>query len=337
MDLAQCETCGFFWNTTFDVAQTTYDTEYESTQMHSRVFREYLKQTALDWLQSLDTPPRSILEVGCGQGEFLTTLAELTQANLLGFDPAFRPDGANPVQIIPKVLPAKPTATFDLVVNRMTLEHIAAPQDFLANLFQWVAPGGTMITQVPNAGRIISEQHVYELFYEHVNYFTQASLLHALQRAGFNDNRAEVTYGDQHLTIFSRRGPSPVPAASASAPGLQNTLPASLQRFTAHWNQILKDRHTSGRDVWIWGTGSRATTFLSFVSAQNALHGAIDINPLREGSYVLGTACKTFLPQALENRKNLSIIVMNPIYKDEIAEALGAISAEAELLLIDDF
>ncbi|MCZ4350914.1 class I SAM-dependent methyltransferase [Roseovarius aestuarii] len=304
--------------------------------MHSDFFRAYLEQTAVDWLNGLDSEPQSILEVGCGQGEFLAVLAEKTNATLQGFDPAFRLQDATSERVVADYLPEEPTAQFDLVMNRMTLEHIARPLDFVVNLRRWLAPGGTLITQVPNAERIIADQHVCELFYEHVNYFTKTSLVHLLERAGFKSNRVEITYDGQSLTVYSRLDPSKKPVTHSTVSGLENNLGASLARFSTDWNRILNDRLAKGREIWLWGTGSRATTFLAFACEHASVTGAVDINPMREGSYVLGTACRTFLPKALKGRQNLSIVVMNPIYKDEISKSLSALSVEAELLLVSD-
>jgi len=47
--------------------------------------------------------------------------------------------------------------SFDLVINRMTLEHIPHPRRFIQTMTEWLAPGGTLITQVPNAARTIDE------------------------------------------------------------------------------------------------------------------------------------------------------------------------------------
>ena len=336
MDLVGCPVCGFFWNATFQEDLLLYDADYESTQMHSGVFREYLQRTAREWLASLENEPHSILEVGCGQGEFLAALAEITAADLLGFDPSFRSDSGTTAKVIAEYLPTAPTSKFDLVITRMTLEHIGRPQDFLQNLSGWVTDDGTLITQVPNAERIMAGQQVCELFYEHVNYFTTSSLLHALERAGFHDNQVSITYEEQHLTVFSRRTGLDGKRAASETTSMGTVLPTSLERFISYWNQTLQEKAASGREIWIWGTGSRATTFLSFVHAPESLCGAIDINPLREGSFILGTSCMTFLPKALQGRRDLSIVVMNSIYKDEISAILSAISAEAELLLVND-
>lgn len=337
LTLVICAQCGFFWNDSFDGDQLIYDMDYESTQMYSDVFKDYLHQTASAWLQTLDAAPRSILEVGCGQGEFLQVLAGLCDARLLGYDPAYRATPDVSVDVIPEYLPAAPTGAFDLVVCRMTLEHIAQPQIFVSNLARWVAPGGTLIVQVPNAERVITQQNVTEIFYEHVNYFSTGALLRLLERAGFNSNRAEISYGGQNLTVFSTFARGDGATDQVPAQRVETTLPAALVLFTSYWSGILEDRAAGGRDVWIWGTGSRATSFLALLPNHAALEGAVDINPMRDGSYILGTACKTYLPTALNGRQNLTIIVMNPIYRDEISKALGDLSAEAELLMVDDF
>jgi SAM-dependent methyltransferase len=333
MDLATCPACGFLWNTSFEEDIPLYNRDYESTQMYSGVFRDYVEGMAREWLSCQDHEPSSILEVGCGQGEFLAVLERLTSAHLVGFDPSFRNDTSGRAKIIAEYLPSTASAQFDLVINRMTLEHIARPQEFLANLSNWLASDGTLITQVPNAEHVVSGENVCELFYEHVNYFTPASLVSALENAGFAVNRPYISYGGQHLTVVSRRGNCNDKQARPPVHTEKSNLPKALIKFKTYWNEILNERAESGRKVWIWGTGSRATTFLSLLQSSDHICGAIDINPKREGSYILGTRCKTFMPISLAGQENLTIVVMNPIYRDEISACLLEVSAEAELLL----
>lgn len=333
MDLLGCEYCGFVWNASFDEEVVVYDQSYEGTQIHSAHFRAYLRGMAAEWLANVGGAPASILEVGCGQGEFLSTLAELTSARLVGYDPAFRGLAPGGVEIIAERLPGAVDQSFDLVINRMTLEHIPHPRRFIQTMTEWLAPGGTLITQVPNAARTIDEGVACDLFYEHVNCFTQTSLGQLHRSVGLRHISFETGFDHQHLTAFAQRAPDF--GAGDTQPRSANRfqrLTSAIRTFSAQWPSHLEALRASGREIWVWGAGSRATTFIALLPDPSLVSGVVDINPARDGTFVLGSACQTHIPRALAGRDNLAVIVMNPIYMTEIATELAAIQASALLV-----
>src|SRR5258706_10892715 len=96
MDITHCDDCGFVFNAAFDPQLAVYSPHYENDQTASSTFRDYLDQIA-DRVLGAIAPGGSpiVLEVGCGQGHFLTRLASLPAARFMrfvGFDPAWRGD-----------------------------------------------------------------------------------------------------------------------------------------------------------------------------------------------------------------------------------------------------
>ena len=91
-----CTSCGFVWNAAFDVALMRYDEDYESTQTVSPTFNRFHERLARDLIARFDLSGRTIVEVGCGQGEFITMLAELGGNRGYGFDRVNRGAGRQP-------------------------------------------------------------------------------------------------------------------------------------------------------------------------------------------------------------------------------------------------
>ncbi|WP_172796206.1 class I SAM-dependent methyltransferase [Loktanella sp. 5RATIMAR09] len=332
IDLHGCADCGFLWNAAFDETVVTYDQTYEGTQSHSAYFQRYLQQTAAAWSAELGPDVDAILEVGCGQGEFLDVLADKTKARLVGYDPAYRQGGLRRAAINPERLPASPKERFPALVNRMTLEHIADPFTFVSHMAEWLTDDGCLVTQVPNAERMVTNMLYCDLIYEHVNYFNAFALVRLFERAGFENNTCHLSYDNQHLTVFSRRSPKNFGSDKVIASQAFDAFSAAISTFRDDWSDRLARIHDTGSDVFIWGAGSRATTFINALRNPEMIAGAIDINPNRTGTFVQGTACETHLPEILRNRANVKVIAMNPIYATEISCKLREISSCAELI-----
>ena len=82
------------------------------------------------------------------------------------------------------------------------------------------------------------------------------------------------------------------------------------------WRTRLERIKAKGQVAVVWGTGSKAVTFLNTMQAH--IEYAVDINPQKQGKYVAGTGQKIVSPQYLRSYKPDIIIVMNPIYIREI-------------------
>src|ERR1700688_2353115 len=89
--LGLCRTCGFISNTEFDSSVHSYSGEYEETQGYSATFRAFHEKLARDLIGRYGIRDKTVIEVGCGKGEFLSLLCRLGNNRGIGIDPAFVP------------------------------------------------------------------------------------------------------------------------------------------------------------------------------------------------------------------------------------------------------
>src|SRR5687767_9242862 len=89
--LGVCATCAHAYNTTFDHRLTEYSGRYESTQSYSETFNRFHERLATDMIDRFGLRDKDVIEIGCGNGEFLAMLCELGGNSGVGFDPAFQP------------------------------------------------------------------------------------------------------------------------------------------------------------------------------------------------------------------------------------------------------
>ena len=73
----------------------------------------------------------------------------------------------------------------------------------------------------------------------------------------------------------------------------------------------------------LWGGGSKAVAFLTTLGVTNEIAYAVDINPRRSGTFLAGGGQQIVAPEFLRDYRPDVVIIMNPIYRDEIQAALA--------------
>lgn len=174
---------------------------------------------------------------------------------------------------------------------------------------------------------------VWDIIYEHCGYFSSHSLEHLLRRAGFGVLRTAEVYAGQFLTVEA------LPASGEVAPDAPDTdlramqariadFAADFARIVSDWQAKLAEWERQGRRVVAWGSGSKGTMFLN-VLQPHAITTIVDINPRKHGRYVVGTGQQIVSPDFLRDDRPDIVILMNPIYRDEVAEMLAALGVTA--------
>ena len=114
---------------------------------------------------------------------------------------------------------------------------------------------------------------------------------------------------------------------------------AEVRRFSrevpqilADWSHDLKRHKAAGKRTVLWGGGSKAVAFLTTLGVTDEIEAAVDINPEKHGSFLAVTAHPVIAPEQLRGQQIDRVIVMNPIYCDEIAARLRDLGVAAELI-----
>jgi 2-polyprenyl-3-methyl-5-hydroxy-6-metoxy-1,4-benzoquinol methylase len=161
----------------------------------------------LHWLEH--RPPANLLDLGCSGGLLSERIRALGHT-VTGVDVLEIEGVRNRVDHfiqadLDRDLPAEVIARgpYDVVVCGDILEHVRQPEKVLESIRELLAPGGVLISSVPNFGHWYARTRtVLGLFdYDqrgvldsgHVRFFTRRSLLRRLRNAGFSVVRQEAT------------------------------------------------------------------------------------------------------------------------------------------------
>ena len=89
--LGWCGSCGFATNRLFELEMNDYNPEYEEVQTFSPTFNSFSASLVDRLIEKDGLRGKTIIEIGCGKGEFLLELCERGDNRGFGIDPSFRP------------------------------------------------------------------------------------------------------------------------------------------------------------------------------------------------------------------------------------------------------
>jgi SAM-dependent methyltransferase len=337
IDLGFCRSCGFIYNTAFDQALLEYSERYEPTQAYSATFNQWHRNLAEQLIERYDLHGKHLIEIGCGKGEFLTMLCELGGNSGVGFDPAYTPGrheslAKDRINFVTDFYSEKYADYHgDFVCCKMTLEHIQPAADFVNTVRRSVGDqeDTTIFFQVPDVLRILKETAFWDIYYEHCSYYSLGSLARLFRRCNFSVIDLAREYDDQYIMVEARPNSNgtalpelPQEADLGDLAGLVEQFSAQFSELRRHWRERLENSQQQGQRVVVWGSGSKGVAFLTTLEVRDMVDYVVDINPNRQGYFMAGTGQEIVSPAFLKEYRPDVVIVMNPIYRNEIVKEL---------------
>jgi hypothetical protein len=226
-----------------------------------------------------------------------------------------------------------------MAFSQHVLEHLRDPVTALsAQRCAVVAQQGVVYSEVPNGQLMIQQCALWDLIYEHLSYFVPTSLELACRRAGLDVNTIGTAFGNQFLWCEaspSADGRQPQPDETAVEVAVDAARQFGLAA-TVRIEQARADlaRFAADGPVALWGAGSKGMTYLNLMSDVGPIAAVVDVNPRKVGAGVPGTSLIISGPGDLVAVDPRTVIVANPLYRDEIATILAGLGVDAELQLL---
>lgn len=347
--LVFCKNCGHVFNSAFDLDLMKYTQQYENSLHFSAVFQDYARELADRLIDTYDLHGKNIIEIGCGKGEFLKLLCEIGGNRGVGFDPSYENvdnTESDKITFIKDFYSNRyPDHAVDFMCCRQVLEHIQYPRDFLTDLRKMIAGNETIVFfEVPNVDYTLMDLGIWDLIYEHRSFFSKSSLSYLFYSCGFSISNLTESYRGQFLCIEA------LPDKLLSLPSIPKTefavsmkMKSDVKKFTGifwaaidEWKEKLKEIEHSCQKVVLWGAGSKGATFLNMIGCRHQIEYVIDINPRKHEKYIPGTGQKIVPPEFLKEYRPDIVIVMNPIYENEIQQTIDHLGLSARMILVHD-
>jgi SAM-dependent methyltransferase len=192
-DLFECGKCKtLFTNRNVNLSELLKN--YEIAEYDSNVEAKYAAKTYVTNLQkALPSFKGSILDIGAGDGAFLSAALDVFATSNLGIEPSIKAIAKNEdnrvnirnIAIEDLVTNEK----FDLVTCFQTIEHLNNPRDFIQNIKRFINPGGYFAISCHNrkslVNKILGEKSpIFDV--EHLQVFTDRGIEKLFEELDFN-------------------------------------------------------------------------------------------------------------------------------------------------------
>jgi SAM-dependent methyltransferase len=345
IEMAFCHSCGFIFNRLFDTSIDYFTMGYEDQQGFSTTFMNYLRKISENLIRKYGLKGKTLMEIGCGKGDFINLLTELNGGKGIGIDPAYQEGRqTNPNLKFYKEFYKKEHGSLpaDFICCRHTLEHIHGTHAFLKLIRDSLGNQTNKIIffEIPQITRILDVQAFWDIYYEHCSYFSAGSLARLFRSTGYEILDLHLDYNDQYLLIEAR----PVTTPSVKTFDIEENIEEQKKRVDNFkikikeqlddWRKKLTILKTQGKKTVVWGGGSKSVGFLTNFADLDVIEYVVDINPHMENNFIPGIGKKYVQPKFLKDYKPEAVIIMNGIYKDEITKTLHDMDVYPEIFAL---
>ncbi|WP_447968804.1 class I SAM-dependent methyltransferase [Nitrospira sp. M1] len=347
IQLGFCTACSMIYNIAFDPSLMRYAQQYENCLHFSPHFQGYARELADQLVEKHRLQGKTIIEIGCGSGEFLSMLCEGGRNRGVGFDPSY--DGKRPDSLLLEHLTfikgyyseAHTDYQADFICSRHVLEHVESPSDFLSHIRKAIGSRQDCMVffEVPTVLYLLRDLSIWDIMYEHCSYFCEHSLAQAFSENGFFVQQVTEAFSGQVLCLEATPAHEPRTSPSAEQDNSSTEIQGLVKAFAENyqeklngWRNTLREFTLKGQKAVLWGAGARGASFLNMLDATDTIEYAVDISPRKHGQYMGGTGQRIVAPADLERIKPDVIILTNPIYETEIRELVNRMGLESTLL-----
>lgn len=342
IELGFCNDCGFIFNRLFDTSIDYFSGGYEDQQAFSKTFMEYLKRISEGLIEKYGLQGKTIIEIGCGKGDFLNQLVQINGGKGIGIDPAYEAGRQN-----------NPNLTFykqfyalehgklqaDLICCRHTLEHIHQTKAFLQLIRDSLGNKRDPILffEVPQIKRILEIRAFWDIYYEHCTYYSPGSLARVFRKTGYEILDLRLDYNDQYLLIEAKPSLTQSDKTFAIEESVEQLktlveeFKDKIQKELLGWRQTLTKLKEGNKRTVVWGGGSKSVGFLVNFADLDLIQYVVDVNPHMEGNYIPGIGKMYVQPRFLKEYRPDAVIIMNSIYKNEITKSLHEMGLDPEI------
>lgn len=267
----------------------------------------------------------SILDVGCGQGEFLHTASRYFN-NCCGIEPFLHENKfcAENIKYINEYFSSDLLIPqYDVIASFQVLEHIVDVNEFARAYHKYMKEDGIGVINVPNGNEVFMKPCFSQIVMQHINYFSVYSLTGLLNKNGFEILEIENDISAMEITVYFRK----------------NRKVQNIQEHVEKLSHALNEELCDYNQIAIWGAGGKADCYASLLQEKNKgkiLH-IFDSDESKYGGYIGGLDISIEQPDTGIIEQMEAVVIFASTYNSEIIKDLTEIyNYKGKIIYIED-
>ncbi|MEG2501072.1 MAG: class I SAM-dependent methyltransferase [Oscillospiraceae bacterium] len=314
LNLCQCSGCGLVQ---FDCEPVSYYKDVIRAGGFSTTMVELRRAQYKHFIDKCNLKGKKIIEVGCGQGEFLNVLTEF-DVKSYGIENSeklvqlAKGKGLNVVNAFADFADtALPNQPFDAFLSFNFLEHQPYPNEMLRCIYNNLTEAAYGLVTVPSLEYILDNEGYYELIRDHIAYYTKESLQFVLEKNGFSVLESTVVNRDTLAVIVQKK------------PRLHvETLCENYRVLSDELCKFANDIKASGKKLAVWGASHQGFTLLATTGVSKDVSYIIDSAPFKQGKFAPASHLPIVPPSYFFENPVDTVLIVAPGYTAEITDII---------------
>lgn len=314
--LMQCSGCGLVQ---LDTSEAEYYRDVIRSGGYSSTMHRLRNEQYTRFLDMCSLQGKKIIEIGCGQGEFLRIwredhfpveaygiendpkLVQLAKEDNLFVEQNFAEDERTVFKNGP----------FDGFCSFNFLEHQPYPGKMLRSIQANLMDEAYGLITVPAWEYIQEKESYYELIRDHIAYYSRDSFRLLLENSGFYVLSMQIVNRDTWEAIVKKKECDNV-----------EKMIRNKEKLRSEFQTLIKDLKEKGKKLAIWGASHQGLTILSSLQLSGEVTYVIDSAPFKQNRFTIGSHIRVVPPTQIKIEPVQAIIIIAPGYTDEISSCI---------------
>jgi len=317
IEVYQCSACGLVQLNNDPVF---YYKEVIRASALSEEMRTFRKSQFKQWSNAYALQGKSIIEIGCGAGEYLSMSPE-SEYKVFGLEYGNTSisecinQGFNVEKgFIDDKNKRLRNAPFDGFIMLNFLEHLPDPNSMLQGICNNLTDDAIGLVEVPNFDMILKQNLFSEFISDHLLYFTRDTFVSILNINGFDVLECNEVWHNYSISAVIRKRRK---TDLSNFHRTQEELTKNIERVIAQFPES---------SVAIWGAGHQALTIMALAGLKGKIKYVIDSAVFKQNKFTPATHIPIVSPNAIKENPVKAVIVIAGSYTNEVVEQVYGLS-----------